>query len=387
MNLKFGIRSSKTELRNGTLVHQCLIVVTNEEGLFVVHPLSNILLKDKSKKYNTQKSKAQAIVSFLNWYNENHFVFNEEEPRLSKLDFFKVEYFLNTLVEEGKSASTIASVKKGMISLLSFLMDNNMLEEEMVLEYQKRKLREGDFFELHSNPSRHSNNDLIHEIRKEYIAAFLDLAFKHVNPIALGVCMQIFGGLRSGDCVNLTRDSVTSKGAYGTFGLELDIKFRDLRPDLKDYDGSSGVKKPRRQVVFPNKFLPEFYEHHLRNYEDTSGKNALFIDTQGLPMTGRTYQYYFQKLKRIFIDSLLSSNNLEAVTYGMYLNSKKWSTHIGRGTFSNWISEATANPLDVALARGDSSLQSALTYMEHSESFMNGIHEVVNKMYEQAVKY
>lgn len=381
---KFGIRSSKINLRNGREAQHCLIVIKKSDKHYVVHPLSNVLLSNKKSSYNTQKSKGQALVNFLNWYMTNCSIFKEIEPRLSNLNLNRIEHYLNHLIEEGKSKSTIDSAKKALFSLIKYLESINLLNEEVKSEYYGRINAGQEIFQLHTKLSDRTNNNLIHEIRREYISYFLDLAYKEVNPIALGLCIQMFGGLRRGECVNLTRDSIVIKGAFGKNGLELDLKERNLRGELKDYDGTNGVKKPRKQVVFPNKFLPIFLENHLKTYIDETGNNALFIDGNGKPMTGATYGYYFEKLKDVFIKNLMESKDVEHVKYGLYLNTRKWSSHVCRGTFSNWIAETTSNPMDLALARGDSNINSSLTYMEHSETFMNGVHDVVNRMFEEA---
>jgi len=384
--IKYGIRTSKTTLQTGLTIQQCHIVQINEKGLTIVHPISYFLYEKKGVRYNTLKIKGQVVSRFLNWLMETHFAFGEREARLSKLDFFKIEYYINQLVADGKSKATINQNKRVLKELLLFLLNKKIITNPTVIEESKNRLENYDrsFFDIYANPSPARVDNLIHEIHPSLIFTFLNMSFKYTNPIALGVCMQFFGGLRRGECVNLTRESIKTIGSFGEFGLEVDIKHRELRPELKDYDGKNGVKKPRTQVIFSNKLLPKFYEHHLMTYKDTTGKNALFVDGHGKPMTGHTYEYYFKRLKRIFIKKLIENENIENSTYGLHLDSKKWSTHIGRGTFSNWIAETTSNPLDVAIARGDKSIESSLSYMERSPTFLKGVNEVINKMYENA---
>ncbi|WP_411954738.1 hypothetical protein ACKXGF_02580 [Alkalibacillus sp. S2W] len=383
---KFALRSSKSTLKTGQDIHMCHIVVLNDKGLFKVHPVSNFLYTKRGAKYNTLKSRGQIITSFLNWLNKNIFIFDESEARLSTLDFFKVEYYLNQLVSENKSAVTINHNILVLRDFLFYLVEIRVINNpSTVSEIQTRKVdRFNNFFDLYSKPNSSESDDLIHEIHPNYIIEFLQLAYKYTNPIALGVYMQFFGGLRRGDVVNLTRSSLKSRGAYGELGLEAIIRNRNLRPDLIDSDGTNDVKKPRNQVIFSNKLLAKFYESHLKSYKDNSGNNALFVDSNKMPMSGATYQYYFNKLKSIFIEKLLKSNNIEVSTYGLYLDSKQWSTHIGRGTFSNWVAETTSNPLDVAIARGDKSVESSLVYMEKSKTFLDGVNKVINSMYDEA---
>jgi len=388
IHTRFGLRSSITTLRTKQEVKQCHIVIINDMDLYKVHPVSNFLYEKKGSKYNTLKTKGQIVVRFLNWFVENHFTFGELEARLSTLSFDKVEYYINWLVSEGKSKSTILNNQLTLKEFMGFLIRNGIINnKETIQEYNERlSNKSNSFFQLYRRPNPRQT-ELVHELNLNYIISFIRLAIKHTTPIALGVYLQFFGGLRRGDCVNLTRSSVKSKGSYGEFGLEIDIRERNLRTDLKDFDGTDGVKKPRIQVVFANRLLPLIYEQHSKTYDDITGQGALFVDKNGFPMSGRTYQQQFNRLKKIFIEKLLQSDNLEASSYGLYLSNRRWSTHIGRGTFSNWIAESTGNPLDVAIARGDSNIESSLSYMEQSETFLNGVNEVLNIMYENAWEY
>ncbi|ATH59649.1 hypothetical protein BJG89_04835 [Staphylococcus nepalensis] len=356
--------------------------------MYKVHPVSNYLYEKKDTKYNTLKSKGQIVVKFLNWFCKNCFIFKEPEARLSHLNIDKIEFYINSLVSEGKSKSTILNNQLTLKEFMRFLIENEIIINKETIQsyYERLNNKHNSFFQLYKKTSS-KQIELVHELNINYIISFIRLAITHTNPIALGVYLQFFGGLRRGDCVNLTTSSIKPKGAFGEFGLELDIKERNLRPDLKNFDGTDGVKKPRTQVVFANRLLPSIFEQHLKTYEDISGETALFVDKNALPMSGRTYQQQFNKLKKIFIKKLLHSNNIEVSSYGLYLNNRRWSTHIGRGTFSNWIAESTGNPLDVAIARGDSNIESSLIYLEQSNTFLNGVNDVLNKMYENAWKY
>ena len=61
--------------------------------------------------------------------------------------------------------------------------------------------------------------------------------------------------------------------------------------------------------------------------------------------------------------------------YGLHLKSVKWSTHLGRGVFSNMIAEISPNIAYLRQYRGDSTFDAALTYIMDSEQIANLIYE------------
>ena len=63
----------------------------------------------------------------------------------------------------------------------------------------------------------------------------------------------------------------------------------------------------------------------------------------------------------------------------------KWSTHIGRGTFTNIVAENAENPYEIAHLRGDSSIDSSLTYMVSTERIHKKIEEKFSNMHEEYI--
>src|SRR5690625_3036882 len=139
MSIRFGLRTSLTTLRTRQQVKQCHIVTINNMGLYKVHPVSNFLYEKKGSKYNTLKTKGQVIVMFLNRLIENPFIFNEREVRLSTLGFHKVEYYINALVSEGKSKSTVLNNEHTLRELMGFLIRYEIIQDETIIhEYNQR---------------------------------------------------------------------------------------------------------------------------------------------------------------------------------------------------------------------------------------------------------
>ena len=80
------------------------------------------------------------------------------------------------------------------------------------------------------------------------------------------------------------------------------------------------------------------------------------IDKNGNPMTVNTYWKRFNHVRREFIKRLYDCPNMETQMYAVFLESYKWSTHIGRGTYSNIVAQNANNIGEIAVMRGDSIL-------------------------------
>lgn len=98
-------------------------------------------------------------------------------------------------------------------------------------------------------------------------------------------------------------------------------------------------------------------------------------------MTAATYRYHFNKLKKKFIDKLKNDSDVRVKNYGIYLENKDWSTHIGRGIFSNLVAEYSENILEIAVSRGDSNLSSSLTYQADTKRMLDKIQNEIELMY------
>ena len=164
--------------------------------------------------------------------------------------------------------------------------------------------------------------------------------------ITLGIAFQMFGGLRRGEVVNLTLRAVkekrSAKDSYDESRMILLIRNRqsELFNSMEKIDLSKcGVKKERdQQVINFNGKLYDYYRKHMKLRDKIldktkSNTKALFVDENGSPMSGAKYEQQWAKVKKEFLKSL------ELNSYSYYSEFSKdnsiWSTHIGRGIFSN----------------------------------------------------
>ena len=161
------------------------------------------------------------------------------------------------------------------------------------------------------------------------------------------------------------------------------IKKRELRADLSSTSGKGEVKRDREQAIFPYKgLLRKMYENHINTYQCLKNKDALFVDSNGNPMTADTYRYHFEKAKKLFIEKLKKSDDIRISTYAIYLESMDWSTHIGRGLFSNLMAEYSDNILEITVARGDKNVNSSLVYQADTRRILRKIEKELDLMYD-----
>lgn len=86
-------------------------------------------------------------------------------------------------------------------------------------------------------------------------------------------------------------------------------------------------------------------------------------------------------MKNRFLTLLLESKDPLLRTYGLELSSAKWSTHIGRGIFSNLISAEANNVLQVMTARGDDNPMSSITYLNNTDKMLRLLKGNYDDMY------
>ena len=121
----------------------------------------------------------------------------------------------------------------------------------------------------------------------------------------------------------------------------------------------------------------------------TSKNNTpLFVNDYGKPMSEETYRNRFNDLKNAFIEYLDGIKPSVANE----LREHRWSTHIGRHLFTNYIiktglvNDSLGQPQAkiVAALRGDTNINSALKYL-NSKAILEAIDKNVKLMSSLAI--
>ncbi|MEG2867901.1 MAG: hypothetical protein RR894_09145 [Terrisporobacter sp.] len=381
-NLRFSVRATTIELHkdkyNEAIMkkHSVIVLENKANGKEVVHPINDFIYTYwKANDYNSMSSASFELCKFLNWL---YFESDEKIEELSEITTHTCSRYLLSLTKEGCQKSTVKKHEKLLIKLIVYLYEKELLKN---IDYADiLQLKENSFVGVIYNKKERTTK--IHEFKSELIIPFIETAFYETPSIALGVYYQIFGGLRSGEIVNISKAKIQNIGAYGEFGQIIKLDDNNFRPELTTTSGKGEIKVNRNQVIFPYKtLLKKLYKYHIEHFKATDGTNALFVNRDGKAMSGESYNYYFTKLKNTFIKNIESSNDTKLKTYAKYLKSHQWSTHIGRGLFSNLMAEYTDNILEVAVARGDNNLSSSLTYMADTKRIVDKIQNELELLY------
>uniref|UniRef100_A0AAE9L7Q2 Core-binding (CB) domain-containing protein n=3 Tax=Paenibacillus polymyxa TaxID=1406 RepID=A0AAE9L7Q2_PAEPO len=364
---------------------QLVIICVSDaiNNMDIVHPITDFIYTNwRYNSYNTQRKHAINVVAFLNYLLEKNQ--DTEFKSLTDLKIIHGDIYLNELSKRGNTRTSINGVDRTLNTLYRYLYKNECLPNVSPNAFETYQNQFGE--EVHISLFRNvilpstASSPLEHTFPSRYIPLLFETAIIVAKPIVLGLYFQIFGGLRVGEVVNITRLGVRYR-LDGEVVL-LNIRERQLRTDIKDSDGANFVKQERKQQVFIYKeWFESIYNDHLELFRSTDGSGALFVNRDGKAMSAKSYRQYFNKLKKEFIRLLQQSPNIQDKLLAHHLNISKWSTHIGRGLFSNLLAEIAQNPYDISVPRGDSSILSALSYLKKTSRFKIKLEERVNHMH------
>ncbi|NOU86746.1 hypothetical protein GC102_13310 [Paenibacillus sp. LMG 31460] len=359
----------------------CVYDVTNKTD--VIHPLTDFIYsKWRYNSYNTQRKHTVNVVAFL-----NHLLEDRNDRHINSLVDLEIahgERYLNDLNMRGNARESIKGVERTLSAFYRYLNKHESLPKVSSSEFETYLNEYGKV--VHISPFRNVifpskiNTSIEHNFPSRYLPLLFETAIILAKPIVLGLYFQIFGGLRVGEVVNVIRAGVRHR-VDGDVVL-LSIQEKQLRTDIKDLDGANYVKKSRKQQVYIKKdWFESIYGDHLELYKCVDGSGALFVNRDGRALSAKSYRQYFDKVKKEFINLLKQSPNIHDKLLAYHLNVSKWSTHIGRGIFSNMLAENASNPYDISVPRGDDSLLSALSYLKKTSRFRLKLEERMNHMH------
>lgn len=302
---------------------------------------------------------------------------------LSKLELIHgSKYITNLSLQVQQHKLSAKYVKNQMMYIIYFydwLKNQGIIKEDFTLTYRQVQSKHG-VLSIVSNPFDDIELGTMIVGRDEKVStALVDfgsnrymLTLKFINiarmispEIALGICYQFFGGLRRSEVINLTKHSVKKSGKNTILEIRdnQDVLFTKIKNT-----SHLQVKNPRNQVLLANSLTDSIYKEHLTWLEQLNKENiiknkqALFIaSTTGNSMTGKQYYNKFTDIKNHFLKQLSDEDNVEDY---LLLAQNNWSTHIGRGVFTNFLLDVGLNPTQIAIARGDRNINSALAYVD-----------------------
>ena len=261
-----------------------------------------------------------------------------------------------------------------------------------------RKLVSERFFKLGVRPPvRNTVKD--RNLLEEYLTLLLFVARKFDPMLVLPIKLQAYGGLREGEVVNVSRNSI--KMIYGGFGRlsSIRVDLSDEAKFAKNYYGKTTfgkIKVHRIQDIycdFVRDIKDEIDRHErllaLRGASE-NGDGPLFINAYGKPMSVFCYSQRLKKLfQKHFLPALKKMCNHEG-TWALHAPFvEKWDDSVdpetgaiikgeypGAHMLRHWftmylITHTSMRVEEVAKWRGDSSITSMNDYIHRNQAMLD----------------
>lgn len=281
------------------------------------------------KSSETLKRRAYAICAFL-----NHMLHETNHQNFWEIDINDMRNFLEWYKKknDGEERSSL-EWKRDIIYVYKFLMFYQMFHKDKKYEldfknmfmienpnYTKSYKRSGNYqinqsayiYNYFGVKEPHPKAKKYRMLPESYMDIMLMEALVHDPYIALGIALQAYAGLREGEVVNLTRNSMQFiDGGYGIISnIIIDLTKEAPFAVMGDKKTPFGhIKKFRTAEVY-NDFIELVFR--LRNNHDKllddmgiteiNENTPLFVNRSGKPMNVSTYK---SRVKKLFYDYFL----------------------------------------------------------------------------------
>ena len=195
--------------------------------------------------------------------------------------------------------------------------------------------------------------------------------------LVLGIALQAYAGLREGEIVNLTRQSIQQ--VYAGFGrvgkITIDLtSHAPFKEKGKTEFGS--IKKLRMQEVYPD-FITEIQKHYEEHEElltyldaETASDSPLFLNKWGKPLSVTSY---CGRIRVLFRDHFLPDLQKVCMENGTWAENAPYieayqEEYPGAHMFRHWFTMYLVTQTDLSIEeiakwRGDSSIESMMSYV------------------------
>ena len=287
--------------------------------------------------------------------------------------------FLNNLISDQKG--------KCKLKRSELYVTKNYRDKHLITREKKVPAFEVNFIDTPDNPLFRDLPDIV-----------FNVIFTHVltkRKDLLGLIMNsAFAGLRPSESCNVRRtDSPLGPGIIFSesngivTSVEIDLSQEyNLRPDKKPV---GRIKKERKQKV-PDIFLKAYVDSYNIYMEYLAGKtyDSIYgpfnINTKGIAYTYPLYYLRFREMiENEIIPILFNSDNPKLQLYGRLLQEHNISPHIFRHWYTvQLVLSGVSDPYTLMYLRGDTSPESAITYLQNKSDLERKYQKVNNKMFE-----
>ncbi|EMY4799796.1 hypothetical protein V8T67_005653, partial [Bacillus pacificus] len=267
-NIKFSVKKACVDIGNDYQVEYATIVVEDiKTKFFRVHPTTNFIKQRYSKtdhNFNSQKRAADVIVQFLNWLLiEKHSTYQVSPLKHLTLshgvDFLN---YLKTTKYKKKKDSNSVYRSRGTLEhadlylryFFKFLKDHHIIQGALADVIEKhtykannkeiiRSIFIGNGFSLPAKNITRNEFKLEHFPHPRLITLLLEVADLVAPEISFGIYLQVFGGLRRGEVVNVLRSDLREIGPNGEHGLSVRIGYKPYIWERLNDISSCSVKR------------------------------------------------------------------------------------------------------------------------------------------------
>ncbi|WP_324729456.1 hypothetical protein VO178_02470 [Lysinibacillus fusiformis] len=365
-----------------------IVLENTKTNRFKVSAYSSFLFEKGMliNKYKTREEYAKIIVLFLN------FIFFDmyEHWKLKDIENLKIEhgdYFLSQYAfgKLGKSEKSRETVQLAEVRLKAFY---KWLVSKCNMKYISHSDFERTLFSF-EYPSYVSPQRIKH-ISSKLFVEILKICDDYPNyrKLKLAFCLQAFAGLRGGEVCNVSLDKLQYSYTYHELSF-FSVDLREKTRLRKDYKSVGGIKKPRIQAVHPM-FLPYFrliFEEHLeliKNSENPFG--AIFLNRDQEAMMESSYNFHFKNIINILINRLIERGDSSSIGEAYKLMSGKINKHVFRHFYTQTIAETEITPNQLAFWRGDSNIDSSITYLTQNPEIDNKIKQIQQSIFTELSK-
>ena len=405
---------------DGSLVkYPCIGLYCVETGIAISHPGFErwyLSLREVSmKKSETMRKRAHHICCFMNYILWNTRINMLEELTIDDVRGFLVA-FRTTVDGDDRDPSEWA---RGIYDVYRFLLEYITYNES-----HRFGLKKEDIYMVEKVINRRSKrNDILTNYNKlgvkppkkskkknrflleSYMEILIFDAIKYDPMVAFGMALQAYSGLREGEIVNLTRNSIEL--IYGGFGRisRINIDINDEAPFVKEQTRKSqfgNIKVYRTAKVYPD-FNDEILRMYGRHEDlldslgvDRGAAMPLFVDKWGHPMSVDTYK---GRVKKMFYEHFLPDLKKLCISENAWAENAPYieayeKEYPGAHMFRHWFTmylvkhiQITRNQDIVDIVadwRGDSNRESMEEYL-HMNADIVAIYKSVAKSFQRSL--
>lgn len=405
---------------DGSLVkYPCIGLYCIETGIAISHPGFErwyLSLREVSmKKSETMRKRAHHICCFMNYILWNTRINMLEELTIDDVRGFLVD-FRTTVDGDDRDPSEWA---RGIYDVYRFLLEYITYNES-----HRFGLKKEDIYMVEKVINRRSKrNDILTNYNKlgvkppkkskkknrflleSYMEILIFDAIKYDPMVAFGMALQAYSGLREGEIVNLTRNSIEL--IYGGFGRisRINIDINDEAPFVKEQTRKSqfgNIKVYRTAKVYPD-FNDEVLRMYGRHEDlldslgvDRGAAMPLFVDKWGHPMSVDTYK---GRVKKMFYEHFLPDLKKLCISENAWAENAPYieayeKEYPGAHMFRHWFTmylvkhiQITRNQDIVDIVadwRGDSNRESMEEYL-HMNADIVAIYKSVAKSFQRSL--